>query len=343
MSMQFTKAVRKNAKLRLAIGGPSGAGKTTAALQIAKGLGGRTAVIDTERGSASLYSDQFSFDTLELLPPYSPEHFIEAIDAAEAAGYDVCIIDSATHEWDGAGGCLEINEKIASAKYKNNTWSAWSETTPRHRAFIDRMIQSKMHVIITLRSKTETVQDSDKRVKKVGMKLEQRSGTEYEFTVVFEMDHGSYNAVTTKDRTRLFVDPAKITEDTGKRLMAWLNSGVETPPTEAELTAKRREDFSFRFAQSLNPDGDLGTTQEEHDAAVAASVFAVHSELREHGIDEYQAVWNMIPAPSRAALKKYIDMAKKSQPAASVGSVMPAGPNESAGAAVSNTTQEKAA
>src|SRR4051812_16333760 len=187
-AMTFTKATRKRSKLRLAVGGPSGSGKTTAALRIAKGLGGRVALIDTERGSASLYSDQFEFDVLELDPPYTPERFIAAIDAAESAGYDVCIIDSATHVWDGAGGCLEMNEKLAVAKYKNNTWSAWSETTPRYRAFIDRLLQSRMHVIITMRSKTETVQTSDKKVAKVGMKLEMRSGIEYEFTVVFELE-----------------------------------------------------------------------------------------------------------------------------------------------------------
>jgi DNA polymerase III delta prime subunit len=333
-AMTFTKATRKKSKLRLAVGGPSGSGKTTAALRIAKGLGGRTAVIDTERGSASLYSTDFDFDVLDLDPPYEPERFIEAIRAAESAGYDNVIIDSGTHVWDGAGGLLEANEKLAVAKYKGNTWSAWSDTTPRYRAFIDAMLQSKMHVIMTMRSKTETQQGNDKKVVKVGMKLEMRSGIEYEFTVVFELEHESHMAVPSKDRTRMFRQPLEISEATGKQLLTWLDDGVETPPTEAELTAKRREDFSFRFAQSLNPDGDLGTTQEEHDAAVAASVFAVHSELREHGIDEYQAVWNMIPAPSRAALKKYIDMAKKSQPAASVGSVMPAGPNESAGAAV---------
>lgn len=309
MGMTFTKAVRKNAKLRLAIGGPSGSGKTTAALRIATGLGGRIAVIDTERSSASLYSDQFTFDALDLAPPYSPERFIEAIEAADSGNYDVLIIDSATHEWDGAGGCLEINEKLAAVKYRNNTWSAWSETTPRHRAFIDRMLQSKLHVISTVRSKTETAQ-TDGKVKKVGTKLEQRSGWEYEFAVVFEMDHGSYNAVVTKDRTRLFHEPAKITEETGEMLLKWLESGVVGAPTEAELTAKRHEELSLKFAQALNPTEDLGTTEEEHEIAVSKSVFAVHSELLKAGDEEYRAVWSLIPASSRAALKTYVAKAR---------------------------------
>lgn len=315
-SMTFTKATRKRSKLRLAIGGPSGAGKTTAALRIAKGLGGRTALIDTERGSASLYSDDFEFDVLELDSPYTPERFIEAIDAAEAAGYDNVIIDSATHEWDGSGGCLEINERLAVAKYKNNTWSAWSETTPRHRAFIDRMLQTRMHVIATLRSKTETVQTSDKKVVKVGMKLETRGGIEYEFTVVFELEHESHMAVQSKDRTKLFPQPQEITEKTGHQLLAWLDSGAEVEPTAEEIAFKRRNALSVRFAQALNPAGDLGETEESHEAAVAVAVWAVHSEIRELGIDEYGEIWKMIPASSRAAIKKYIDIAKKEKEAA---------------------------
>jgi len=124
MTMSFQRATKKKSKLRLGLAGPSNAGKTLGALMIAKALGGSIALIDTERGSASLYSTSFEFDVLELNPPYSPERFIEAIHAAEAAGYANIVIDSLTHEWDGAGGCLEINEQIAQAKYRGNTWSA---------------------------------------------------------------------------------------------------------------------------------------------------------------------------------------------------------------------------
>lgn len=223
--MQFQKAVRKRAKLRLALSGPSGAGKTWGALQIAKGLGGKIAVIDTERGSASLYSDLVEFDTLELNPPYAPERFIAALKGAAEAGYDVCILDSITHEWDGAGGCLEANEELAHAKYKGNTWAAWSETTPRHRAFIDAMLQSPMHIIVTLRSKTETAQ-VDGKVKKLGMKAVQREGIEFEYAVVFDLEHEKHWALASKDRTRLFPEPHVITPETGKRIAQWLDSGA---------------------------------------------------------------------------------------------------------------------
>jgi len=236
--MQFTKAVRKKSKLRLALTGPSGSGKTYSALLIAKGLGGKVAVIDTEHGSASLYSDLLDFDSLELTPPYSPERYVAAIQAAEKAGYDILIIDSTTHEWSGSGGCLEINEQTAQAKYRGNTWSAWNETTPRHRRFIDSMLQCNMHIIATGRSKTETSQEDSgngkKKVVKLGMKTEQRDGFEYEFTCVLDIVHDNHYAVASKDRTGLFNGEALvINEHTGKSLLNWLDSGkeIETPIT----------------------------------------------------------------------------------------------------------------
>jgi hypothetical protein len=242
--MQFTKAMRKKAKLRLALSGPAGSGKTWGALAIAKGLGGRIAVIDTERGSASLYSDMADFDALELAPPFTPERFVEAIRAAEKAGYDVLIVDSMTHEWNGSGGCLEINDALAHSRFKGNTWAAWNVTTPRHRAFVDAILQSPCHVIATLRSKTETVQGDDKRVKKLGMKSEQRDGTDYEFTVVLDIDHERHVAVASKDRTNLFREDHVITEATGRRLLEWLESGAEVPAEKppAERYAKQLEE-----------------------------------------------------------------------------------------------------
>jgi hypothetical protein len=248
--MAFTKAVRKKSKLRLGITGPSGSGKTLGALLIAKGLGGRIAVIDTEKGSASLYADNpkydVEFDTMDLDPPYAPENFIKAMREAENAGYDVLIIDSTTHEWSGVGGCLELVDEIAKARYKGNSWSAWNDITPRHRAFIDAIERSPMHVIITMRSKTETAQtegpNGKKQVVKLGMKAEQRDGFEYEMTVVLDVVHDTHFVQTSKDRTGLFMDrdPFKITEATGVMLREWLESGAE--PTKEVLTEQQIAD-----------------------------------------------------------------------------------------------------
>jgi hypothetical protein len=234
----FQKAVRKQSKLRLALVSPSGGGKTYSALKLAKGLGGKIAVIDTEQDSASLYADICDFDVKKLSAPYTPEKYIDAINEAAKLGYDVLIIDSTTHEWSGVGGCLEINDMLAKARYRGNTWSAWNETTPRHRKFIDTILQCPMHVITTARSKTDTIQEKvgDKtKVVKVGMKTEQRDGFEYEFTVVLELSHDGHFAIASKDRTGLFLDPHVISEETGKRLNNWLNTGIELKPEPPRL------------------------------------------------------------------------------------------------------------
>lgn len=292
--MQFTKATRKKARLRLALTGPSGSGKTMAGLMIAKGLGGRVAVLDTEHGSASLYAEPMKlpngmlfeppeFDALDLQAPYSPERYIDAIKAAEAAGYDVLLIDSLTHEWSGSGGCLEINDTVAAAKFRGNSWSAWNETTPRHRAFIDAMLQSRMHIIATGRSKTETAQtegtNGRKQVVKLGMKTEQRDGIEYEFTVVLDLIHSGHYANASKDRTGLFAggEPAPVSVETGARLLAWLESGEATPDLAAILngiaTASTDELLKSNFQTALQ------MLPESHHAAITKAKNTRYREM----------------------------------------------------------------
>lgn len=241
MTMTFQKAERKQAKLRLALTGPSGSGKTYGALKVAKGLGGRIAVIDTEQGSASLYSDLVDFDVLELNAPYSPERYIEALDAAVRAGYETVIIDSITHEWSGVGGCLELVDQVAKTTTRGNSWAAWNVVTPRHRKFVDAILTLPAHVIITMRSKTETAQVEDgskKKVVKMGMKSEQRDGIEYEFTTVLDIIHDGNWATPSKDRTGLFSEPIQLSEAVGANLSKWLNSGSvdkNAPVSQSEI------------------------------------------------------------------------------------------------------------
>ena len=231
------KARRSATKLRLLLTSPSGGGKTYGALLLAKGLGGKTVVIDTEEGSSDLYDTLHDFDVIDLRPPFSPERYIEAIAAAEQAGYEVIIVDSVTHCWSGAGGCLEILEDVAKAQFRGNTWSAFSVITPRWRAFVDKLLRSPAHVICTGRSKTETAQVDDhgkKKVAKLGMKLEARDGLEFEFTCVLDLIHDGHYATVSKDRTGLFAgDPKPITVETGKRIAEWLAGGHELPQSNS--------------------------------------------------------------------------------------------------------------
>lgn len=241
--MQLQKATRKKSKLRLNISGPSGSGKTYSALLMGKGLVGdwsKIAVIDTENGSASLYEHLGAFNTIDLQPPFTPERYIQAIDACLAGGMELIIIDSSSHEWNGPGGCIEINEHLAQTKFKGNTWSAWSQTTPRHDAFVNKVLQAPIHVITCTRSKMETVMTDDKKVKKLGMKDQQREGWEYELTVSLNIDRDTHTAIASKDRTELFEgkDPFVITEATGKLIADWCNQGIDT---NAELNKAIKE------------------------------------------------------------------------------------------------------
>lgn len=228
----FQKAERKKSRLRLAICGPSGAGKTYGALMVAKGLGGKIAVIDTEHGSASLYSDLVDFDVLELGPPYSPARYIEAIKAAEESGFAALIIDSLSHAWTGEGGVLEMHDKAAKAQRGGNSFTAWREVTPEHNRLVNAVLASPLHIITTMRTKTayEVVEDErGKKVpKKIGLAPVQRDGMEYEFTVVLDVNLDGHIATSSKDRTRLF-DGRHVTlnADVGEQLAEWLDSGID--------------------------------------------------------------------------------------------------------------------
>ena len=235
------KAERKQAKIRMGIFGPSGSGKTYSALLVAKGIAGdwnKVAVIDTENGSADLYSHFGDYNVITLEAPFSPEKYVEAIQACEKAGVTVIIVDSVSHEWDGKGGCLESNDLIAHTTFKGNTWAAWSKTTPRHQKFIEALTSSSCHIITCGRSKTDTIQTEDKKIKKVGLKDIQREGFEYEMTLSMNLDRDGHYATASKDRTRIFIDkdPFVITEETGAKIREWSESGaVDLEAIKAEI------------------------------------------------------------------------------------------------------------
>lgn len=258
MAIEIRKAQRKQSKLRIGLSAPSGGGKTYSALLLAKGLVGeykKIGLIDSENGRGDIYSALGEYNIISLRPPFTPESYIEAIRAFEAAGVDVIIIDSVTHEWDGEGGCLQLNEKLAIAKYHGNTWAAWSETTPRHQRFLDAITSSTCHVITTVRNKVETVMTSEKSVKKVGTKEIQREGYEYELTVNFTIDRDSHEVTASKDNTQLFEgkDPFVITEKTGETLRDWVMSGA-ADETEGEKKEFRKKiiDQAKQLGKDIN-------------------------------------------------------------------------------------------
>jgi len=234
--MAFKKAVKTDAKLRLAINGPAGSGKTYTSLAIGTALasGKPVAVVDTEHGSASKYADLFEFDVMELAAPFHPNKYVEAILEAASAGYGVIVLDSLTHAWNGEGGLLDIVEMIAKRMKNPNTFAAWKDATPIQNKLIEAIIAADIHIIATMRSKTEYVLN-DNKPRKVGTSPVQREGFEYEFDVVFDMDVDN-NAIVTKTRCPALTGGVfnKPGANVAKTLMQWLQGAPAPKPVVGE-------------------------------------------------------------------------------------------------------------
>lgn len=255
----FQPATRQQRKLRMALVGPSGSGKTYTALTIAQQLGKRIAVIDTERGSASVYAGRFQFDTLQLAS-FSPDKYLEGIQAA--ADYDVLIIDSLSHAWSGKDGILEFVDKTAARTRSGNSFGAWREATPVHNKLVDGILDAGPHVIVTMRAKTEYVQEKDERtgkttVRKVGMQPVQRDGLEYEMDVVADLDW-SNTLIVSKTRCEelqgYVAKPAGV--EFANIVKGWLESGTASPAKAAPTPAKAPESQPLELqAQAGKPEG----------------------------------------------------------------------------------------
>lgn len=271
------KATRKKAKIRLGLSAVSGGGKTMSAILIAKGLAkgdlSKVALIDTENGSGDLYAHLGDYNVLPIEAPYTPEKYIAAIKECENAGMEVIIVDSITHEWNGKGGILEEHSKMTG-----NSFTNWAKLTPRHQAFIDAILQSKSHVITTVRRKQdyEMMQEGGRtKVEKAGLKEETREGFEYELTANLELDV-KHNATASKDRTGLFMDKPQFTpsEETGKMLLEWCELGIEPP---AQKTAKDK----LNAAESM---ADLGNVWN----SLTSEEKTQYSELKETLKDKFK-------------------------------------------------------
>jgi hypothetical protein len=226
----FQKAQRIVKKARIGLCGAAGSGKTLSALKIACGLGAKIALVDTENNSSVLYADRIDFDVLNIEPPFEIGKYIKAIHQAEAAGYDVLILDSISHAWAGEGGLLDTQGKMADGGM--NSFTAWRKLTPQHNAFIEAMIRSKVHLIATMRSKMDYVVETNEKgksvPKKVGLAPVQREGMDYEFDIVFDLDL-NHNVQSTKDRSSLFDGRlvSKPDEKIGKQILEWLDRGQQ--------------------------------------------------------------------------------------------------------------------
>jgi len=231
--------------------GPTGAGKTWTALQFARTLAGPTGtigVIDTENDSASLYSDAYQFQSAAWYPPYDPAKLAAAIGTA-AKQFDVLVIDSLTHFWQGDGGVLDIVEQ-EGARNRGNQFAGWKKGTPLWRGILDACIFAPCHVIVTMRSKMDYVQtqgsDGRTRVEKMGMAPVARNDVEYEFTVVGELDQ-AHRLTITKSRCSALADrvaPAHQAQGLAEALAEWLGTAAAAPPRPEPAPAAPKGDIT---------------------------------------------------------------------------------------------------
>ena len=230
MAIGFQKAKREQVWLKVLLSGASGSGKSYSALKVATGIakecGSGIAYIGTEGSRNKYYADEFDYDLLELEELFECEKYIEAIDAAVEAGYKVLIIDSMTHEWKWLN---DVHDKMPG-----NSFTNWGKLKPRHHKFMDKVLNSPIHIIATARGKDDWVLEdkNGKQVpKKVGMGQQQDKDISYEYTVSLMIAQDTHVASADKDNTKLFDGRFEVlTEKDGVRLYEWANKGDAPAP-----------------------------------------------------------------------------------------------------------------
>lgn len=230
--MQIKTAQRQLSRMKMALQGPSGSGKTYSALLMAYGLCNqwdKIAVVDTENHAAHMYAHLGNYQVVDMAAPFTPEKYMQALEVCEKAGMEVVILDSITHEWENL---LDYH-----ASLQGNSFTNWSKITPRHNAFVQRLLQSPLHIIATMRTKQDYVlsERNGKMVpEKVGLKSVQRDGMDYEFTLVFDLDMKNH-ATASKDRTGMFFGKPeqKLSAATGAQIRDWCNPPLAEPQQEA--------------------------------------------------------------------------------------------------------------
>ncbi|KFC23652.1 ATP-binding protein [Epilithonimonas lactis] len=259
--MKLRQSERKQAKIKMALQGSAGSGKTYSSLLLAKGLVtgefSKVAIIDTENGSADLYAHLGGYNVISLNPPFTPQQYIDAIDICEKAGMKVIILDSISHCWDYL---LDYHSSLAG-----NSFTNWAKIKPLEKLFMDKILQCNAHIIATMRTKQDYVlnqKDGKFIPEKVGLRAVQRDGLDYEFTLVFDIDIKHFT-ISSKDRTGLFMGKPEfiISEKTGKEILEWCTSGVELNPiTQTPLAPKKEESSESTLKNSTH---QFEATEEE--------------------------------------------------------------------------------
>lgn len=277
---EVKKAKRSKIFVKTAFIAPSGGGKTYSSLRFATGMAAeikketgkeaRILMANTEADRGYYYANEFDYDIVDINAPHNPEKYIDLINFAVDEGYDILIIDSTSHEWEGKGGCLELQQQAGG------TYQSWGKITPRHNKFIEAIANSPIHIIATMRGKDqyeiEKSESGKTSVKKLGVGAKQRDGFEYDFTCTFTIDQSTNMATSQKDNTHIFEDDPEtlITEEHGEKIIKWANSGEGYNPriTQAEQPVAKHAEPVDELTSVQNEIIDLckelgGTTNKE--------------------------------------------------------------------------------
>ena len=278
MAFQIKKAKREKIYVKLALMAPSGGGKTYGGLRLATGMAeelkketGKDAKIllaNTEGKRGYYYADEFNYDIVDIDPPHNPEKYVELIEFAVQEGYDILIIDSSSHEWEGKGGCLELHQQAGG------TYQSWARVTPRHNKFINAIADSPIHIIATMRGKDQYEMTKDDKgktnVQKLGVGAKQRDGFEYEFTVTFLIDQKTNTAEVQKDNTHIFdkEGPTVLSENHGRKIIQWANSGEGYTPVVRKNEEEEVDDLKAIKVLVINVAKNAGGPKNEEVMAI---------------------------------------------------------------------------
>ena len=254
MGYEFKKGIRESVGLLIGLIGPSGSGKTMSAMRIAAGICGDKpfAVIDTESRRALHYADKFAFDHCEMHAPFRPANYADAIKAADMAGYKAIVVDSCSHEWAGEGGILDWQEEELTRMAGNDygkreacKMAAWIRPKMAHKAMVQRLLQSRAHLILCFRAeeKVKMVKDEKGKTQIVPQGWQPICSKElpYELTVSFLLSPdtpGIGQPIKLQEQHKIMFPTGKLLdESSGKLIAEWAAGGVSAP----ELKQKEEE------------------------------------------------------------------------------------------------------
>jgi hypothetical protein len=284
---RFQKAKREMTYMKNLVISPSGGGKSFTSLRLASGFAKRLkeldgkehkiAFLNTEMNRGTLYAGDFDYDILDLKAPYEPEAYMDAMDDAMEAGYDILIIDSLTHEWSGKGGCLEIHSNIKG----KDSYMNWKTVSPRHEAFMDKILDSKLHIFATVRGKDAYERGQNEKgfvtYEKVAMGYDQRKNLEYLFFTSFMIDLKTHKAEAVKDNTNLFTLVERLSEKHGKTLCDWAyNTTAEQVKQLKEEKQKVKDQIKASEAEEF---ADGGIYKKDEETEIKASLSDVINDI----------------------------------------------------------------